>query len=55
LLTNYPFVRDYASEYGFMGADEQPVKYLKKGVIAELRQLENKRKEEQRRLVIVFC
>jgi len=50
LLTNYPFVRDYAHEYGFMGADEQPVKYLKKGVIAELRQLEAKRKEEQRRL-----
>eukprot|EP01032_Pedospumella_encystans_P007939 gene7939-9469_t len=50
LLTNYPFVRDYASEYGFLGIDDQPVKYLRKSVIAELRHQEAKRKEELRRL-----
>lgn len=50
LLTNYPFVRDYASEYGFLGIDDQPVKYLRKSVIAELRLQESKRKEELRRL-----
>ena len=50
LLTNYPFVRDYSSEYGFLGIDDQPVKYLRKSVIAELRQQEAKRKEELRRL-----
>jgi hypothetical protein len=49
LLTNYPFVRDYASEYGFLGIDDQPVKFLRKSVIAELRLQESKRKEELRR------
>lgn len=50
LLTNFPFVRDYASEYGFLGIDDQPVKFLRKSVIAELRLQESKRKEELRRL-----
>lgn len=49
LLTNYPFVRDYISDYGFIGLDEQPVRFLKKTEIAELRLQESKRKEELRR------
>ena len=49
LLTNYPFVRDYSSEYGFIGLDDQPIKFLKKSLIAELRVLESKRKEELRK------
>ena len=50
LLTNYPFVRDYATEYGFLGIDDQPVRFLRKSLIAELRLQESKRKEEMRRL-----
>ncbi len=50
LLTNYPFIRDYAADYGFIALDDQPVKFLKKTEIAELRVLEAKRKEELRKL-----
>lgn len=49
LLTNYPFVRSYHDVYGFIGLEDQPVKYMKKNDIAELRQLEAKRKEELRK------
>ena len=43
-------MRDYISDYGFIGLDDQPVKFLKKTEIAELRVLESKRKEELRKL-----
>eukprot|EP01037_Dinobryon_pediforme_P018566 gene18566-18851_t len=50
LLTNYPFIRDYLSDYGFIGLDDQPIRFLKKTEIAELRIQEAKRKEELRKL-----
>ena len=49
LLTNYPFVRDYGVEYGFIGLDDQPVKFLRRALIAELRVQDAKRKEELRK------
>lgn len=49
LLANYHFIKDYATEYGFIGLDDQPVQFLPQQQIAELRQIEAKRKEELRR------
>lgn len=49
MLTNYPFIRDYSVDYGFVGIDNQPVRYMKKTAVAELRLQEAKRKEELRR------
>jgi len=49
LLTNYPFIRLYSDMYGFIGLDDQPVRFLKKTEIAELRAEEAKRKTELRK------
>eukprot|EP00981_Chlorochromonas_danica_P012362 scaffold4845_cov159-Ochromonas_danica.AAC.14 len=50
LLTNYSFIKDYSSDYGFVGLDGYPVSFLPNAQIAELRAIEVKRKEELRRL-----
>jgi hypothetical protein len=50
LLSNYWFVHNYSSEFGFIGLEDQPVQYLPLTQIQELRQAEAKRREEQRRL-----
>jgi hypothetical protein len=49
LLSNYWFVENYSSEYGFLGLDDQPVQFLPLPVIQELRQEEAKHREELRK------
>ena len=49
LLTNYPFIRTYGSDYGFIALDDQPVKFLKNSQIADLRAQEAKRKDDLRK------
>eukprot|EP01031_Cornospumella_fuschlensis_P047958 gene47958-58746_t len=46
LLTNYPFVRDYHEEFGFIGLDDQPVQFLSVQQMNEMKAAEAKRKEE---------
>jgi hypothetical protein len=50
LLTNYSFVREYSSDFGFIGLEDQPVQFLPLPQIADLRQIEAKRREELRKL-----
>jgi hypothetical protein len=49
LLTNFPFVKSYASDYGFLGLESQPVQFLRKTEIAELRAQDARRKEQLRK------
>eukprot|EP01038_Epipyxis_sp_PR26KG_P008960 gene8960-12082_t len=49
LLSNHMFLKSYNDVYGFIGIDNQPVKFVKKTEIAELRAIEAKRKEELRK------
>jgi hypothetical protein len=45
ILTCYNFVKNYAHNYGFLGLDNQPVNYILKKYIQEMRAADAKRKE----------
>ena len=53
MLTAYPFVRDYSDRYGFLGLDEQPVRYCAKKEIAILKANEVKMKSMNRKKGLV--
>jgi len=45
ILTNYGFVKSYSKGYGFLGLDGQPINYIQKKYIQELRAADAKKKE----------
>ena len=49
MLTAYPFVRDYSDRYGFLGLDDQPVRFCAKKEIAVLKANEVKMKSMNRK------
>ena len=49
LITNFPFVKVYGSDYGFLGLDSQAVQFMRKSDIAELRAQDQRRKEQLRK------
>jgi hypothetical protein len=53
MLTAYPFVRDYSDRYGFLGLDDQPVRYCAKKEIAILKANEVKLKSMNRKKALV--
>ena len=53
MLTAYPFVRDYADRYGFLGLDDQPVRYSSKKEISILKANEVKMKSINRKKGLV--
>jgi len=53
MLTAFPFVRDYSDRYGFLGLDDQPVRYCAKKEIAILKANEVKMKSMNRKKGLV--
>lgn len=49
MMTNYSFVKNYADTYGFLGLDAQPVQFMRKSDIGELRAQDQRRKEQLRK------
>ena len=45
ILTNYGFVKSYSEGYGFLGLDGQPINFIQKKYIQELRAADAKKKE----------
>ena len=52
IMTAYPFVRDYSDRYGFLGLDEQPIRYCTKKELAFLKAQEVKQKALNRKKAI---
>lgn len=49
LMTVYPFVRDYSDRYGFLGLDNQPIRYCTKKELAFMKAQEVKQKALNRK------
>ena len=49
IMTNFPFVKEYSGDYGFLGLDAQAVQYMRKSEILALREQEQRRKEQLRK------